>query len=534
MPAIKILQERFLNKLYEMFRLDEPDLDFGFYRIMHAKRMEVSTFLENDLLATVSQSIAEFDKSDRSELQFALENAIEQAQNYGAPKPEDTKAAKEIKAKLEALENTHNAEAEIYDHLYRFFERYFDDGDFLTRRYYARETSERASPFVIPYSGEEVKLHYANSDQYYIKSAEHFSNVTFDLRQAKELREEGVRLMGTEIETLDPLRIHFRVVYGTEGEHGDVKPSAEQKRYFLLSRKTPIEFTSDNELLVNFEYRPDADKKGQDQLWRKLRNVEAVDEIFSRLHQLVADKDQHSPQVEEYLRLLSTSIPTNSDPTRTLLSKCLNRFTERNTKDYFIHKNLGGFLRRELNFYLKNEVLAFEGLSELDTQNLERSLLKIKLIKTIAIKLIDFLAQLENFQKRLWLKKKFVLETNYCVTLDRVPQELYEEISRNERQREEWVRECAIDEIHGDLDSPGFSVPLTPEFLQCNDRLVLDTRWFSTSFKEKLLATLSNLHDTVDGVLIHAENFQVKLPQFDRQFVLGFAVEPFSTAYLRS
>jgi adenine-specific DNA-methyltransferase len=46
-------------------------------------------------------------------------------------------------------------------------------------------------------------------------------------------------------------------------------------------------------------------------------------------------------------------------------------------------------------------------------------------------KLIDFLAQLEDFQKKLWLKKKFVVETNYCITLDRVPEELYPEIAAN-------------------------------------------------------------------------------------------------------
>ena len=39
-----------------------------------------------------------------------------------------------------------NTEAEIYDHLYRFFERYYDNGDFLSKRYYARENDSRAAP----------------------------------------------------------------------------------------------------------------------------------------------------------------------------------------------------------------------------------------------------------------------------------------------------------------------------------------------------------------------------------------------------
>jgi hypothetical protein len=46
-----------------------------------------------------------------------------------------------------------------------------------------------------------------------------------------------------------------------------------------------------------------------------------------------------------------------------------------------------------------------------------------KVIRRIAGKIIDFLAQLEDFQKKLWLKKKFVVETQYCITLDRIPEE---------------------------------------------------------------------------------------------------------------
>ena len=88
------------------------------------------------------------------------------------------------------------------------------------------------------------------------------------------------------------------------------------------------------------------------------------------------------------------------------------------------------------------------------------------MLRKIAGKLIDFLAQLEDFQKKLWLKKKFNVETNYCITLDRVPDELYEEVTVNEMQCEEWIKLFAIDEIQTDLHNPGISQPLTAEFLR--------------------------------------------------------------------
>ena len=92
----------------------------------------------------------------------------------------------------------------------------------------------------------------------------------------------------------------------------------------------------------------------------------------------------------------------------------------------------------------------------------EQYLSKIKVIRKIAGKIIDFLAQLEDFQKKLWLKKKFVVETQYCITLGCIPEEFYPEIAANEAQREEWVRLFAIDEIKGDLATPGYSKTLTP------------------------------------------------------------------------
>ena len=129
-------------------------------------------------------------------------------------------------------------------------------------------------------------------------------------------------------------------------------------------------------------------------------------------------------------------------------------------------------------------------------------------MRFIEHKLIDFLAQLENFQKRLWLKRKFVVETTYCITLDLISHELYDEIAANDAQREEWVRLFAFDEIKGNEKTPGYSVPLTIEFLKSNDKLLLDTRFFGDAFCSRLLASLDNLDMQIKGVLVRSDNFQ--------------------------
>lgn len=521
MPTIEQLRSKLINKLKELFQLNQPDLDFGFYRIMHAKADQVLSFIENDLLVVIQDAFGTADEEKRQQLKQELDTAIQTAIDFGAPDPKTTPKVIEARAKYEAIKDSASSEAEIYDHLYRFFERYWDDGDVISRRYYTRETPGKAAPFAIPYNGEEVKLHWANADQYYIKTTEYFSNFTVNLSDAiKGLRELKKRSEVQEID-LDEnsipegLKLHFQIVDATEGEHANVKASEASKRYFILHEAKPLELNEQNELIINFEYRPDPDKTKQE-----IRNKEYVNLILMALKygkpQSIDTEEEHLAQVEafrnalskEYYDALSTLIPTEKEKDRTLLARYLNQYTARNTMDYFIHKNLGAFLKRELDFYIKNEVMHLDDIENADAPKVEDYLAKIKVLRKIAGKLIEFMAQLEDFQKKLWLKKKFVVETNYCITLDRVPEELYPLIIANEDQHDEWVKLFAIDEIEGDAVTPAYSVPLSIDFLKTNDKLVLDTRFFDAAFKAKLLSSIQNFDEQCDGLLIHSENFQ--------------------------
>jgi adenine-specific DNA-methyltransferase len=473
----------------------------------------VTDFIENDLLKIVENAFGQVDDSHKATLKAEYEQAIQTAKDFGAPDPENTPKVMESKAKYEAVKNTANAEADVYDHLYRFFERYYDNGDFISRRYYTRETSGKAAPFAVPYNGEEVKLHWANADQYYIKTAEYFTNFTFDLSVAaknqieknQKQKDADTKLLFDKYDIPEALKVHFRIIEATEGEHGNVKVGEATKRFFIIHKEKPVELTDDGELIVNFEYRPDPEKGSkQEGSWKQHRNAEAVETILNVLDGMEG--------VDEYKQLLTVPAPTGSgkkkDAPRPLLAKYVNQYTARNTMDYFIHKDLGGFLRRELDFYIKNEVMRLDDIENADVPAVETYLAKIKVLRRIAGKLIDFLAQLEDFQKKLWLKKKFVVETNYCITLDRVPEELYPEIAVNEAQIEEWLKLFAIDEIEADLHNSGYSRPLTPEFLNANNKLVLDTRFFDEAFKARLLVSVENFDDQCDGLLIHSENFQ--------------------------
>jgi len=493
MSQVEKQRTRLIALLKELFQLDQPDLDFGFYRIMHAKAGQVSKFLEEDLLGIIREAFGEADDARIAEAKAAYDAARKQAVDYGAPDPDATEPVKKAKAAWDAAKDSGSNEGDVYDHLYRFFERYYDSGDFMSRRYFARETDGKAAPYAVPYDGREVYLHWANRDQYYIKTSEYLTNFTFDPTQAKEFKKHHGELFGEK-----PLKVHCRVVSASEGEHNNVKASEQDERYFIIHGDEPVKVeigeTGAPELVIQFEYRADPQKTGQDGTWRKKRLAEAVETVEAALPQI--------DQAEDYVKALLTPAPTEAEKDRTLLAKYLAQYTGRNTMDYFIHKDLGGFLKRELDFYIKNEVMRLDDIEAADAPRVETYLAKVKVLRRIAQHLIEFLRQLEEFQKRLWLKKKFVVETQYCITLDRVPEEFHSEIAANDLQRKEWVKLFAIE----DLD--GYAVPLNPDFLQQNKYLPIDTGLFPSEFRDNLLSRIDGLDESVEGTMVHSENSQ--------------------------
>ena len=52
-------RKRLISLLEELFQLDQPDLDFGFYKIMHAKAQTVSNFVQEDLLKIIKNAFGE-------------------------------------------------------------------------------------------------------------------------------------------------------------------------------------------------------------------------------------------------------------------------------------------------------------------------------------------------------------------------------------------------------------------------------------------------------------------------------------------
>jgi adenine-specific DNA-methyltransferase len=157
-----------------------------------------------------------------------------------------------------------------------------------------------------------------------------------------------------------------------------------------------------------------------------------------------------------------------------------------------------------LDFYLKNEVLALDDLASGGEARANGWFQLLEAMRVVGGKIIAFLAQIENFQKRIFEKRKFVTETNYCFTLDRVPKALKPKILKNKAQIEEWKK------LYSVQDLKGYSDPLKPAFLESWPSLIMDTRYFANDieFMDTLLAAQKDLEESLDGLLVNSENFQ--------------------------
>ncbi|WP_439290998.1 site-specific DNA-methyltransferase [Lonepinella koalarum] len=395
-----------ISKLKEIFQINQPDLDFGIYRILNSRSKEIADYLDRTLPA---------------QIKTALRSDVTQ-------------------------------ETAVYNHLYEFFSRYYDSGDFVSLRRYKGNT------YAIPYAGEEVMLHWANKDQYYTKSGENFSNYAFYLADDK--------------------RVQFRLVEADTNK--DNRKDNEQKRLFVLSEQ-PIEETAEN-LVIPFEYKA---------LGKNDKQADYIDQAVEQL--------KSHPFANAVWQELFRLAPTEKDAKRTLLKKYLQDYTTKNTADYFIHKNLGAFLTGELDFYIKNEVMNLDDIqTETAFAEIEQNLQLIKIFKQVAQEIIAFLAQLEDFQKKLWLKKKFVTAVHYLVTLDKLPDTLAELALKNEQQIKQWQTLFNVDASSENLQNLRQKAP----------HLVVDTSLFAADFQAAVLKQIDDLDHQTDGVLIHSDNFQ--------------------------
>ena len=315
--------------------------------------------------------------------------------------------------------------------------------------------SGRGQPTPSPTTARKCLFHWANRDQYYVKSGEAFRDYAFTLNT----------LHGE-------YRVRFKLVEATTSKDNT---KGDTRFFFPRPHETVFDKTT-RILTIPFEYRLPTESEAA-RYGAKGKAQEAILDAFEgKILDGVPDTMLKSCLAEPS----PTGREKEGETPPTLLRRRLTHFTKKNTTDFFVHKNLGAFLRQELEFFIRDQIV-HEADLEGDFESKRRML---RVFRKLADTVITFLAQVEDAQKRLFEKKKFVLRTDYLVPIQNVPRDLWKEVLANKVQLEEWKQLFSLEPKSDLFNLKG---NINEHVLGQHPTLVVDTRHFPADFTARLL-----------------------------------------------
>jgi len=212
------------------------------------------------------------------------------------------------------------------------------------------------------------------------------------------------------------------------------------------------------------------------------------------------------------------------------LERAFRTFEKQSEVDYFINKNAKEFLKEQFKLWLYQYIYTEE--SEWPKERIDQ----LQILKDIANKIIDFIAQFEDELVKIWEKPKFVRNSNYVVTLDRVFKqkggiEIIDKILKHKNFKEqvkEWQELGILEKESKDL----FESTLTGKQLKKEYQfLPIDTKYFK-DLELEILGLFDDLDNSLDGWLIKSENWQALntiLPKFREKVQAIYIDPPFNT-----
>jgi adenine specific DNA methylase Mod len=231
-------------------------------------------------------------------------------------------------------------------------------------------------------------------------------------------------------------------------------------------------------------------------------------------------------KIDDILRSLKKEGITTTEEE---LNKAFRVFEKQSEVDYFINKNAKEFLREQFNIWLYQYVFSGEG------EWTEERIKELQVLKDIAFKIIDFISQFEYELVKIWNKPKFVLISNYVITLDRIAKkdiEVIEKVMNHEKFEEqvnEWKELGIVDKEFNKnniLENTIEGKQLTEKY----KHLPIDTKYFK-DLELEILGLFDDLDNSLDGWLIKSENYQALntiLPKFKEKVQTIYIDPPFN------
>ena len=209
------------------------------------------------------------------------------------------------------------------------------------------------------------------------------------------------------------------------------------------------------------------------------------------------------------------------------LERAFRIFEKQSEVDFFINKNAKAFLQEQ--FKLWSYQYFWEGAKEWNADRVN----ELQILKDIAFKIIDFISQFEDELVKIWNKPKFVKNSNYVITLDKINNlELIEKIFNHpniNEQIKEWQELRIVDDAFKTKDvfeNDIYGKKLTKKY----EHLPIDTKYFK-DLEFEILSHFEDLDNSLDGWLIKSENYQALntiLPKFKEKVQTIYIDPPFN------
>ncbi|MDP2432708.1 MAG: site-specific DNA-methyltransferase [Pseudomonadota bacterium] len=544
MPQEQSTFELFQNFLREMFQFDNNELDFGLFKVLRLKRAFIEQFIngdgEQDLRRIVSRELAAIRSADdadekqwltnRCELlgiktkkawenalanlrDKALSDALRQAVQNAEEDDKLTTTLERLDRWLQAQQHsTGHLEAQLYNYLLNFFELYYQNGDF---GYNSRAASAFKVPYEADYDGADTLFHYKHKDCYYIKTANSFPEVRLDVRGKKvvfRVLAGGDDEATTQNNNKDSDIKLYKLVGITEQDGACVVSFQLARTGTPKTEIYPQLLSTLGITTYSHVYLWQKDKEGEKPLFKELGRdhdkteggqVKGINQL-----RLSADSYREALAKHDAFKTLGRNAEDrqkaleNDATAQALLQidKALNRFYVGQDADYFIHKDLHGFLSREKDRFIKNVI--FSDLDALlDPRADAATRVLARAFNAVAARIIEFLDATETFQKNLFTLKKKVIDTHWLISLGKIPEAFWLRLLENPRLVDYWQNE--FKQVVGNLDD-----------LKARPTLVVDTSLFSTDAEKMLIDDIlsdpafDHLDEQTDGLLIHSENWQ--------------------------
>ena len=232
-------------------------------------------------------------------------------------------------------------------------------------------------------------------------------------------------------------------------------------------------------------------------------------------------------KVDDILRTLRRLGVTVKEDT---LERAFRVFEKQSEVDYFINKDAKAFLEEQFKLWLYQYV--FSGVSEWT----ETRIKQLQTLRDIAFKIIAFISQFENELVKIWNKPKFVLNSHYVITLDRIGEKdiaVVEKLLTHKNFRaqiEEWRQLGIVDDSFKKtavLEKDFTGKYIAKPYLY----LPVDTAHFK-DVELEILGLFDNFDQELDGWLIKSENYQAIntiLPKFRERMQTIYIDPPYNT-----